>query len=111
MHAAADAGCASGARVLMAWGADPNARGPGGDTPLHWAATSQAEGAGEVAHALCVAGASTRSVNTLGLTPLELARGTNGSKAARQVLEAMEEREALEGTATAPKAKVRTRSL
>lgn len=70
LHAAAAGGAVATARILLASGADPDARDAGGNTPLHVAV---ANGAVPVVQALIAGGAGPEAMNGAGETPADLA--------------------------------------
>ncbi|MHB8763720.1 MAG: ankyrin repeat domain-containing protein [Deferrisomatales bacterium] len=67
LHWAVWAGRVEAAELLLAAGADPNARNGVGHTPLHWAVK---RGDGEAAAVLLRHGADPRAADALGHTPL-----------------------------------------
>jgi len=68
LHFAAENGDLAMVRFLLENGAEVNARGPCGNTPLHYAATR------EVAEALIAGGADVHAKGNRGMTPLHYAR-------------------------------------
>ena len=65
------------ARLLIERGADPNTRGYGGFTPLHWASEA---GRIETARLLIEHGANVEAKNNRGKTPLDVAQGDEMTK-------------------------------
>ena len=74
LHMAAAYNATDAAEVLIKSGADVNAKGDNGNTPLHWAAKGWKGGAPETAAILIAGGANVNAKDKYGATPLHWAR-------------------------------------
>jgi hypothetical protein len=83
LHVAAVLNRVEAATMLLARGADLNARTDGGFTPLHWAADRDCV---EAAQVLIKAGADVNATTPTGITPLHWAARRNASRMVRLLL-------------------------
>ena len=83
LHLAAVLNRVEAANMLLAAGANPNARTDGGFTPLHWAAEKDAS---EVCEVLIKAGADINAATPSGITPLHWAARKNAERTVRLLI-------------------------